>query len=171
MMLRLLCLALATLWCAPLVAEPTIEDLTSQLAELFGEKTFAIETESRYSQAMVREFLTARYDAPTVEDYAWTEWAGEIVADQLLAGTVTLKGAVRAVEGSLSYVYDDKQEVDLQRVALGGKLVRKLKKLPGVYFGFDGFAQSNCAAPTEYLIVLDTLGQNAYGFELIPCYL
>jgi hypothetical protein len=38
-----------------------------------------------------------------------------------------------------------------------------------VLFGTDGFQQSGCAAPTVYLLVVDTAGKTVDGVELTPC--
>lgn len=37
-------------------------------------------------------------------------------------------------------------------------------------FGFDGFQQNGCAAPTPYLLVLDVEGKLVFGIDLNPCY-
>jgi hypothetical protein len=38
----------------------------------------------------------------------------------------------------------------------------------GVLFASDGFQQSSCAAPTIYLLVIDTAGKTVDGVELTP---
>jgi hypothetical protein len=39
----------------------------------------------------------------------------------------------------------------------------------GVLFGTDGFQQNGCAAPTIFLLVVDTAGKTVDGVDLTPC--
>ena len=48
------------------------------------------------------------------------------------------------------------------------KRLIKLKDL-GVVFGTHGFQQMGCAAPTAYLLVIDTAGKTVDGIDLNPC--
>ena len=41
--------------------------------------------------------------------------------------------------------------------------------LRGAVFGFDGWEQNGCAAPTYLLLVLDTATPFVYAIDLNPC--
>ena len=39
----------------------------------------------------------------------------------------------------------------------------------GAVFGYDAGQESGCAAPTDFLLVIDPKGKKVYTIELTPC--
>ena len=87
--------------------------------------------------------------------------------DQMQAGTLQPHSAFSMVQTSIDEYMND----ELDKKAIKEQAHTVLTRLHDfkVIFGFDGFQQNGCAAPTPYLLVLDQNSKTVYGINLFPC--
>jgi hypothetical protein len=117
---------------------------------------------------MVKGYIAARYaDDPEIGDgYKFVEDARELDTDTQLAGTMKKDVAIERAFASIQGWFDEEaSSAHMKRVRAA------LDKLAasGASFGFDGFEQNGCAAPTAFLLVIDAAGKHVYGIDLNPC--
>jgi hypothetical protein len=153
---------------------PTIHDMADELAEIFYDgRHIYVNTESNNPYAMVREYIldTNDYEEEEVREYKFTWWSKEIYVDEQVAGTLKFGAAIRAVtEGTdfLDLYENNEHNKNIKRRRRAQAIMRQLKK-KGAVFGFDGFWQSACAAPTPMLLIMDKKNRFVYGIDLNPC--
>lgn len=116
----------------------------------------------------VKAYIKAKYedDRDIGGDYKFVENGDELVEDEEIAGTFKTETAFQLVDEAIADYYDDKSSED--RRAKVRELLETIAKQGGT-FGFDGFEQSGCAAPTPWLLVIDKNHKTVYGIDLNPC--
>lgn len=78
------------------------------------------------------------------------------------AGTVSNADAWSVIEGDMKDGYSAKDRAKAKSAF--DALVRA-----GAVFGYDAGEESGCAAPTDFLLVIDPKGKKVYTIELTPC--
>lgn len=129
---------------------------------------------------MVREYVELVHG--DVHTFDFVEDSRRFASDERIAGTMpaeTVEERVRRNIEELRRLEEDERnrpvepspDVDRSVSRLQETAVGLLDTLAasGAAFGFDGFAQSSCAAPTEMLLVLDEADQMVYSVDLWPC--
>jgi hypothetical protein len=167
-MLRRLLLLVCLLAPARARASERVEMLTRALAQIYGGELLVVRTGTATGAHMVSEFLHRKY-GDRAAHYRFVADAEVVQVDAPVAGTLRVGGALAVVASGVEFI----GALGAPDPVLTGRargLVHRLASEPGVVFGFDGLAQSHCAAPTEYLLVLDTLARTAHGIELNPCW-
>jgi hypothetical protein len=81
--------------------------------------------------------------------------------DNFVAGTWPQKDVVTRIDEVLPEKQKNRDEIL--------KLFSKLLENPNLQFGYDGFEQNGCAAPTAFLLILDNLKGRVDGIDLVPC--
>ena len=81
--------------------------------------------------------------------------------DNFIAGTWPQKDVFTRVQEVLPEKQKNRDEIL--------NLFTKLLENPNLQFGYDGFEQNGCAAPTAFLLILDNLRGRVDGIDLIPC--
>jgi hypothetical protein len=99
-------------------------------------------------------------DPDALKGYKFESSMSRYPQDEQVAGLFSSPAV--AVDQAVAMFKDDPSQKDLK-----GHL-ETLKDL-GVVFGTDGFEQNGCAAPTPYLLVIDTVGKTVDGIDLGPC--
>ena len=90
---------------------------------------------------MVKEYIAAVSDEPARYELVTD---GELTQDERIAGTVSAATARAAVVDALT---DDDGDVGRGRAVIDALIAA------GAVFGFDGFEENGCAAPTSFLLV------------------
>jgi hypothetical protein len=87
-------------------------------------------------------------------------------SDEQKAGTFAPASVNGMISDAAKTVEDTFQDGDTSK-----KVKQHLQTLQGlgVIFGSDGFQQNGCAAPTTYLLVIDTADKTVDGIDLAPC--
>lgn len=152
----------------------TIHDLADKLAEMFyhGRHTYVV-TESDNPREMVREYLliTYEYDEEEVKAYEFIWWSTEVYADERIAGFLTFDTAIQAVTEGTLYLdgYENNWHNRNRKRRRRAQAIMKRLRTKGVFFGFDGFWQNACAAPTPMVLIIDKKDRFVYGIDLNPC--
>lgn len=125
---------------------------------------------------MIRAYVADVHEDPDyftfVEDHK-----GRLPADEASAGTVSAADArieaIKDLEMNYGYAieYGEKtqEELDVARAKLTALFDELDKAGQGVAFGYDGFWQNSCAAPTTMLLVLDMTAGRVNAIDLTPC--
>jgi hypothetical protein len=105
-------------------------------------------------------------DPDALKGYKFDSALKDFPSDQQIAGTFASSAVNGMISEAAKEVEDTFQDGDTSK-----KVKQHLQNLQGlgVLFGSDGFQQSGCAAPTIYLLVIDTAGKTVDGVELTPC--
>jgi len=143
----------------------SIADAVGELEKIFadgrdGETTVTSTTPLE----MIKEYIAAEYE-DLADGFEYSENAPGLETDTETAGTITTKVASGEVDGALVNISDDSwagSHVDAQNA------IDAIAKAGGT-FGFDGFNQNGCAAPTPMLLVLDPKTKTVYSIDLSPC--
>jgi hypothetical protein len=115
---------------------------------------------------MVQQYVAAVYP-----DYVATfqfQTNGMFTSDTAVAGTVTADAARAEVHSWLT------TEAQTEGVDVAVELKKADDRLDAILeaggsFGFDGYGENGCAAPTETLLVLDPAGPTVTNIDLNPC--
>jgi hypothetical protein len=122
---------------------------------------------------MVKQYIAAKYgeDPELGSEYKFVSNAKSFEMDTQIAGTVSASVAKAEVLGAIDGWMSDWLEDDAKAAALRAKAVKLMDTLiaSGAAFGFDGFEQNGCAAPTTFMLVLDPKTHHVYGVDLNPC--
>ena len=123
--------------------------------------------------ALVKSYIKAKYadDPEMAEGYELRSEAPAMLADEQVAGTLTKAVALRDSLETVGLWYQDWEETAAAKKARLDRVKAAIEKAAaaGAVFGFDGYEQNGCAAPTSYLLVLDPKNQRGYGIDLNPC--
>jgi hypothetical protein len=105
-------------------------------------------------------------DPDALKGYKFDTALKDFPSDQQIAGTFGAASVPGMINEAGRQVESTFQDADA-----GKKVKQHLQTLQGlgVLFGSDGFQQNGCAAPTIYLLVIDTAGKTVDGVELTPC--
>lgn len=134
-----------------------------KLQELVGEvaRNDQYKVKPGSALTMVKGYIAAKYkdDTDLSEAYDYVENSKTLAIDTQIAGTVSLQTAIANFGGEGWTAKQTKYAESLLReiAAAGGS------------FGFDGFEQNACAAPTPFLLVIDPKGGQVFGIDLSPC--
>lgn len=120
---------------------------------------------------MVKSYVAAKYaDDPDLRDgYTYQENAAALSEDEQVAGTLTNEVAIAQALDSVKGWYSDEDDAASKAHLAKVKAALDAIVKAGGTFGFDGFEQNGCAAPTAFLLVLDAKSQMVYGVDLNPC--
>ena len=124
----------------------------------------------------VKAYIRAKYrdDTEIGDAYTFVDKGDTLVEDQTIAGTLETETALKLVDAAIASYYDgydktaDPDATAKARRAKVRELLEIIAKQGGT-FGFDGFEQSGCAAPTPWLLVIDRSHETVYGIDLNPC--
>lgn len=109
---------------------------------------------------LVKEYIMNALGGDTKEIFRFVEnWNKPLVVDTPIAGTLTTERASTEIMES---------KVGTLKEAKVNSLVKKLIQA-GAKFGFDGFEQNGCAAPTPFILIIDAESEMVYGVDLNPC--
>lgn len=110
---------------------------------------------------MVKGYIKAKYkdDEYVGNQYKYVRNAKNFTVEETVAGTISLKTA----KTGLSSENWSKRQIDYYQ-----SLLEEISEAGGS-FGFDGYEQHGCAAPTTFLLIIDPDGQTVYGVDLEPC--
>jgi hypothetical protein len=115
---------------------------------------------------MVKQYVAAQYPDDVATFQFQTD--GMFTNDTAIAGTVTADVARAEVHSWLTTeAQSEGLDVDTELKKADDALDAILKA--GGSFGFDGFGQNACAAPTETLLVLDPSVPTVSTVDLNPC--
>jgi len=165
---------------APAPVTPGSDPVERAIAELVSEEVLAgpgrnqdFNIQPGRPIDMVRRFISAANgdDPESVESYSFEDPGQHLLADAQVAGTLAADVAIReAVESVTSWygAIEDDPAVTKARVARVKGLLDTIAA-SGASFGFDGFQQNGCAAPTTFLLVLDANRGRVYGVDMNPC--
>jgi hypothetical protein len=121
---------------------------------------------------MIREYLEVGHGEDDVAEFELIADADAFQVDEMVAGTLPYDLALAEAVGNVEWLYyydeDAGEEVVAATEARVTELFEQLRDA-GALFGFDGFEQNACAAPTSFLLVLDPDGGKVYGIDLTPC--
>lgn len=117
---------------------------------------------------LVKAYIKKKYQemsAPELGDsYKYIQDSRTLPVDQDVAGVLKADEAKKIVLDSISYIRaDDPTGYD----KISGLMDELIKA--GAAFGFDGFEQNACAAPSPFLLIIDQKGQQVIGIDLTPC--
>lgn len=136
----------------------SIQSLVSHIQKTLAEgRHDSGQTKSSDPLEMVKEYIAKKYEYDTeiFKGYRFVKDATSLTVDEPVAGllkTSAVLHEVRSGEGTEAVEADFKALLKTQAV-----------------FGFDGFEQNACAAPTPFLLVLDPANKTVYGIDLSPC--
>jgi hypothetical protein len=141
------------------------DDLTS------GEHTFTRGTAKQSADPieLVKMYIKhSESDDPTALDgYKFNaSMKAGFPSDQQVAGVFAQSAIPAMIDEATKDVEDTFQDGKASKDVK--KHLQNLVNL-GVLFGTDGFQQNGCAAPTIYLLVIDTAGKTVDGIDLTPC--
>jgi len=125
---------------------------------------------------MIKEYLADpdQYGADASE-FEIIENATQWETDVQKAGTISKEMAIDAVHEAIDgWMLDwlngeDGAEDKVARWHGEAKTALDALIEQGVVFGFDGFAQMGCAAPTTKLLVIDPKSKMVFGIDMNPC--
>jgi hypothetical protein len=98
-------------------------------------------------------------DPDALTQYTYKVGSTSWVTDTEEAGTVSNSLAWKVISGDIDGAGDK-----AKAKAAFDDLVEQ-----GAVFGYDGFEESGCAAPTDFLLVIDPKGKKVHTIELTPC--
>jgi hypothetical protein len=159
--------------CQPAVDSATISEAVDELHEIFFDGRWnSTPVDSSEPMQMVEEYLQDLYfgDEETYEEYSYVADASQWHWDDTIAGTIQAQVVIEEATGQLEWLYEWSHEPE-QIAEIQDRATRALQSLisAGAVFGFDGYAQNSCAAPTSMLLVLDTADTYVHGVDLSPC--
>ena len=154
---------------------PTTLDIASgvdALEEIFspGARNDSFGVSSSTPITMVHQYIEKKYEADAA-GYKFVSDADSLTSDEQVAGTLKSAAAHDAVLDAFDGWMADSLENPEEAPALRQKAEKLIDGLidAGAAFGFDGFEQNGCAAPTAFLLVLDPKEKTVYGVDLNPC--
>lgn len=150
-------------------AQASLSSDARALEKLFGSMrgdSYSVHKGSALS--MVKEYIRKKYkgDKESYEAYKFLQNAPGMQTDEQVAGTLTHQTAVSNVIDTIRYNYP--KELVEKQVGKARHLMESLIE-EGAEFGFDGFEQNGCAAPSPFLLVIEKEKGRVSGFELEPC--
>jgi hypothetical protein len=112
---------------------------------------------------LLKQYLDSKYkNDPDLRSYFLTlKDSKKWTFDNFIAGTWPQKDVLNRIAEVLPENQKNRDEIL--------KLFSKILKNSNLRFGYDGFEQNGCAAPTAFLLVLDTLEGRVDGIDLIHC--
>jgi hypothetical protein len=110
----------------------------------------------------LKGYVKAKYskdDPDALTNYTYKTNSNTFQTDTQECGTIDNSLAWKVISGDIDNAGDkDKAKASFD------DLVQQ-----GAVFGYDGFEESGCAAPTDFLLVIDPKGKKVYTIELTPC--
>jgi hypothetical protein len=127
-------------------------------------------TSSSDPMEMLEDFLAEAHPDEDPSEFEFLPDAEEFETDVQKLGLVSSELARGQVQGSIEFYFENWDEVDdvSKRVDAAGKLMDSLRD-GGAKFGFYGWDQHGCAAPTNVLLVLSPEDKKVWAVELDPC--
>lgn len=112
--------------------------------------------------SMVKQYIFAKNagDKELAQGYRWVSNSSKLTSDEQVAGTLLYRSAKSEFKGI--------EGLSEKQATFAQELITEIHNLGGS-FGFDGFEQNGCAAPTFFLLILDVEGKKVYGIDLSPC--
>ena len=112
---------------------------------------------------LLKQYLDSKYkNDPDLRSYFLTlKDSKKWTFDNFIAGTWPQKDVLSRIAEVLPENQKNREEIL--------KLFSKLLENSNLRFGYDGFEQNGCAAPTAFLLILNTLEGRVDGIDLIPC--
>ncbi|MBI3544230.1 MAG: hypothetical protein HY075_13250 [Deltaproteobacteria bacterium] len=143
-----------------------VADVAKRLAKIF-ESAGRYEVKTSTLPGMLQAYVAKRYQPSDVALRRYVKDATRVGVNDNTLATLTPQAAFA---GIVSYAAELRPETkdDAQFETYARDLVTRALKA-GARFGYDGSAQSRCAAPTAELLVLDTQAQLVYAVDLQPC--
>lgn len=166
-------IVLSQLLCGSVYAN-SVESNVSVLKKIFKDgRHSTIIANAQTTKEMITQYLYFKYsymsDSSVYEKYQFVDDAEDFVVDDQVAGTIKSKAVYETVEHYLKEIYGSSSEsVRNRRILVAKNILDEIVK-DGAVFGFDGFEQNGCAAPTPYLLIIDKAGKTVYGIDLNPC--
>jgi hypothetical protein len=120
-------------------------------------------TVSNHPITMMKEAIVQR-DHEADSQTNWVELSDNVFVDVNTNGTLSHAGLDLALADAKYYLElgnDEKKQFDA--------IFNELESEPGIEFGFEGFAQNGCGAPTLLLHIIDTFHQTVYTIDMMPC--
>jgi hypothetical protein len=119
--------------------------------------------------ALVKSYIDKKYaDDPELRDgYTFEENAADFAMDEQRAGTFAKDVAMANALATIDAWFDGEDEHDAHMTRV--RAVLDKLAATGASFGFDGFEQNACAAPTAFLLVVDSAAKRVHGVDLNPC--
>ncbi|MBW2528860.1 MAG: hypothetical protein JRI23_32090 [Deltaproteobacteria bacterium] len=159
--------------CQAAVDSATISQAVDELHEIFFDGRWqSVGVESSEPLEMVRQYLEDLYygDEEMLEEYQYVENSPSWYWDEPIAGTIQAQVVMDEAVGQLEWLYEWSHEPE-EIAQIQDQATRAIQSLisAGAVFGFDGYEQNYCAAPTSMLLVLDTAESHVYGVDLSPC--
>lgn len=155
---------LALCFAAQVASATTVGEKAEKLQALLGRYARNDQYSVRSGKALeaVKQYIFAKYkdDTDIAKEYKFVAGAKELATDQPIAGTVAKPVALDAVAAIDGF---SRRQIDFAKALIG-----EIDDAGGA-FGFDGFEQNGCAAPTPFLLILDLKGKKVYGLDLAPC--
>ncbi|HZO14263.1 MAG TPA: hypothetical protein VFB62_13420 [Polyangiaceae bacterium] len=154
--------------------EPSISEGVAALNELFPDgRGDSQNVTATVPLEMIKEYLIKHHeDEEVVAGYTLVEDSEAMLVDEHVAGTLKPEAARARVSGMIEWVYEHVLEGDAeamaQKRAEAEAVVDDLIEA-GAIFGFDGYDQNGCAAPTPMLLVLDREHGAVDAIDLAPC--
>jgi len=118
---------------------------------------------SRSEMNLLKEYLDAKYkiDPELRSLFVMIKESDKWVFDNFIAGTFPRESLQIRISEVLSEKHKKGDEIL--------NLFLKLKEDSNLSFGFDGFEQNGCAAPTAFLLIMDNKRGRVDGIDLNPC--
>jgi hypothetical protein len=119
---------------------------------------------------MLEDFLAEAHPDEDPSEFEILPEAESFETDVQKLGLVSYEVAKAQVEGSIEYYFENWEDVTdvAKRVETAGTLMKSLRD-GGAKFGFYGWDQHGCAAPTNVLLVLSPANKKVWAVELEPC--
>lgn len=119
----------------------------------------------------IKAYVDYEYDSDPEDgtDFKFVSDADGFDIDDEVAGTFTLDVAIKEVLAAIDG--NDQTHDENITVNRGDEVTALMKSIAaaGGTFGFDGFGQNGCAAPTAMLLVVDPTDKTVYAVDLNPC--
>jgi hypothetical protein len=131
-----------------------------------GGDVYSVESTHPIEDAL-KGYVKAKYskdDPDALKNYKYKTNSNTFETDTQEAGTVSNSTAWSVIENDIDQWEDGVNPAKAKAKAAFDDLVQQ-----GAVFGYDGFEESGCAAPTDFLLVIDPKGKKVYTIELTPC--
>lgn len=127
-----------------------------------------VNVDSNEVEKMLKDYVEIQHECSS-DEFSYLFNQTEMTADEKTAGTMLKSKVFGAVNKYLISWYSEDEEINLPEMLNKTNIsLRNLIKM-GAEFGFDGYWQNGCAAPTYYLLIIDKNRQMVEGIDLNPC--
>jgi hypothetical protein len=126
-----------------------------------GGDVFSVPSVKPIENALKGYVAKAYSDDPDLaKGYKYKVNSGSFNTDTQEAGTISNSLAWRVISGDIT---DDAKATAKAKAAFDDLVGM------GAVFGYDAGQESGCAAPTDFLLVIDPNGKKVFTIELTPC--